>query len=70
LLAGSSVPWFGFNGCIIEPYKLEDRLIIATELICESNNKLNKITRNLLIKSIDESLVGLPKRPQKRRRGK
>jgi serine/threonine protein kinase len=70
LLAGISVPWFGFNGCIIEPYKLKDRLTIATELICESNNNLNETTRNLLIKSIDESLVELPKRPQKRRRGK
>jgi serine/threonine protein kinase len=68
LLAESSVPWFGFNGCNIEPGRLKERSTIATKLLC--NDKLNKTTRNFLIKLIDESSVGSQKRLQKRRREK
>jgi hypothetical protein len=67
LLAGSFVPWFEFNGCNITPDRLKERSNIVTELLCESNNKLNEATRNFLIESIDGSLVGLQKRPKKRR---
>jgi hypothetical protein len=66
LLAGSSVPWFGFNNCNVEPDRLKERLEIATELLRERNNKLHETTRKLLIKSIDGSWVGLQNRPQKR----
>jgi hypothetical protein len=68
LLAGNSVQWFGFNGCNIKPERLNERSTIATALIRTSSKKLNKTTRNLLIKSITGSLVGVHKRLQKRRR--
>jgi hypothetical protein len=68
LLAGSSVPWFGFNNCNIEPNRLIERSTIAIKLLCERNNNLNKTTRKLLIKSIEGSLVGLQDRPLKRKR--
>jgi hypothetical protein len=68
LLAGGSVPWYGFNGCNIKPERLKDRSNTATELLRESNNKLTETTRTLLIKSIDGSSIRLQKRPQKRGR--
>jgi serine/threonine protein kinase len=61
LLAGRSVPWFGFSGCNVEPDRLKERSNIATELLGKKSiNKLNETTRMLLIGSINESLVALP----------
>jgi serine/threonine protein kinase len=68
LLAGSSVPWFGFNNCNVEPDRLKERSTIAFKLLCKRNNNLNKTTRKLLMKSIEGSLVGLQDRPLKRKR--
>jgi serine/threonine protein kinase len=66
LLDGSSVPWFGFSGCNVEPYRLKERSNDATKLLCESSNKLNETTINLFIDSIDESMVELQTRSQKK----
>ena len=65
LLAGNSVPWFGFNGCNVDFDRLQERSDIATKSLRENDNKLDETTSNLLIDSINES-VGLQKRPQKR----
>ena len=59
LLARSSVPWFGFNGCNIEPDRLIERSESASRLLRESNNKLNETTRKSLIKSIEMKKVDL-----------
>jgi serine/threonine protein kinase len=70
LLAGNSVPWFGFDGCNIESDRLETRSSIASKLLRESSDKLNTATTKLLLESINGSLVGPQKRPRKRRRQK
>jgi hypothetical protein len=70
LLAGNSVPWFGFDGCNIEPDILIKRSNIASKLLRENRDKLNVTTRKLLIESIGGSLVGPQKRRRKRKRQK
>jgi serine/threonine protein kinase len=66
LLAGDSVPWFGFSGCNVELDRLSERSDIATKLLGANDNKLNETTRTLLIESIHGSLTGVQTRSQKR----
>ena len=55
LLAGNSVPWFGFDGCNVDLGSLNERSEIATKSLRETDNKLDETTRTLLIDSINES---------------
>lgn len=68
LLAGGSVPWFGFSGCNVELYRLSERSNIATKLLGDNDNKLkNETTRTLfLIESIHGLLTGVQTRSKKR----
>jgi serine/threonine protein kinase len=70
LLDGRSVPWLGFSGCNVKRDRLKERFNIATKLLCESSNKLNETTSNLLIQLIYPSFVEFQTRSQKRKRGK
>ena len=65
LLAGSSVPWFGFDSCNVGLDRLKERSDIATKSLRENDNKLDETTRNSLIDLINGS-VGLQNRSQKR----
>jgi hypothetical protein len=67
LLAGNSVPWFGFNSCNVEPDRLEERSNIANGLLSKSIDELKRTTRIFLIKSIDIPLTGLPEGGTKRK---
>jgi hypothetical protein len=68
LLAGGSVPWFGFSCCNVELYRLSERSNIATKLLGDNDNKLkNETTRTLfLIESIHGLLTGVQTRSKKR----
>jgi hypothetical protein len=67
LLAGGSVPWFGFSGCSVELDRLDERSDIATKLLGDDDNKLNETTRTLLIEFIHGQSTGVQTRSQKRR---
>ena len=68
LLAGGSVPSFGFSGCNVELYRFSERSNISTKLLGDNDSKLkNETTRTLfLIESIQGLLTGVQTRLKKR----